>query len=163
MKIEKDRVVSFHYDLHEIDNHLLESSRDSQPVLYLHGYPGILAAVAEALQGKTTGDHVEVQVPPERGYGVYQDNKLQRVPVKHVLPPSKAKLKRGDVVGINTSEGQRRAIIIKVGKFNVDVDTNHPLAGKNLEFHIDIESVREATDEERAHRHAQGPGGHQHD
>ncbi|HEY4732751.1 MAG TPA: peptidylprolyl isomerase, partial [Gammaproteobacteria bacterium] len=44
----------------------------------------------------------------------------------------------------------------------IDVDTNHPLAGKTLVFDIDVVDVRAATSEEIAHRHVHGAGGHQH-
>ena len=63
---------------------------------------------------------------------------------------------------MQTEEGPRQATVIKAGKFNVDLDVNHPLAGKALTFHITIEDVREASEEEIAHKHAHGPGGHQH-
>lgn len=163
MLIEKNRVVSFHYELHEHEGELLETSQDAQPVLYLHGHRGLMAPVTEALEGKSAGDQVAVVVPPERGYGQYQENRMQRVPIKHVLTQRKGKINRGDIVAINTAEGERKATVVKVGKFNVDVDTNHPFAGKTLEFTIDIVSVREASEEELAHGHAHGPGGHQHD
>ncbi|MEQ9565604.1 MAG: peptidylprolyl isomerase, partial [Pseudomonadales bacterium] len=52
--------------------------------------------------------------------------------------------------------------VVKVGKFNVDLDTNHPLAGVNLSFDVEIVEVRDATEEEIAHGHAHGPGGHHH-
>ena len=71
-------------------------------------------------------------------------------------------MKVGQVVSVNTDQGTRQVQILKVGKFNVDVDTNHPLAGIELQFDIDIKEVRQATDEELAHGHAHGPGGHQH-
>ena len=52
--------------------------------------------------------------------------------------------------------------VVKVGKFSVDVDSNHPLAGQTLNYSIDIVDVRAASDEEKAHGHAHGVGGHQH-
>ena len=58
--------------------------------------------------------------------------------------------------------GMRTATVLKVGKFSVDIDSNHPLAGKTLTFRIRIDSVREATADEQAHGHAHGEGGHQH-
>ena len=78
------------------------------------------------------------------------------------IKKSLSKIKAGDVVTINTDDGGKQAVVVKAGKFNVDVDTNHPLAGKTLTFDIQIESIREATEEELAHGHAHGVGGHHH-
>jgi len=66
------------------------------------------------------------------------------------------------MVTLNAKPKKINAIVIKVGRHNVDVDTNHPLAGKELKFDIEVVDVREATMEEVSHRHAHGPGGHQH-
>ena len=75
---------------------------------------------------------------------------------------SKAKLKPGMIVSINTEEGDKQVMVIKAGKFNVDVDTNHPLAGKTLTFDVDVQGVRDATGDEISHGHAHGVGGHHH-
>ena len=69
----------------------------------------------------------------------------------------------GQLVVVNTREGGRQARVVKVGHFNVDLDLNHPLAGKTLTFDIEIVGVRAATQEELAHGHAHGPDGHGHD
>jgi len=66
------------------------------------------------------------------------------------------------VVSVQTNQGVRQVTVVKVGKFNVDADTNHPLAGKTLTFDIEIMEVRAASAEEKAHGHAHGVGGHQH-
>jgi len=68
----------------------------------------------------------------------------------------------GQIITIQAEQGPSPATIIKVGKFNLDVDMNHPLAGVDLTFDVQIVSVREATAEETAHGHAHGKGGHQH-
>jgi len=65
-------------------------------------------------------------------------------------------------VKVNTDQGMRDVVVVKVGRFNVDVDTNHPLAGKTITFDISIEDVREAEAEELAHGHVHGVGGHHH-
>ena len=69
------------------------------------------------------------------------------------------------MVRIETAQGMHDATIVKVGKFNVDIDANHPLAGKTVTFEIDIEAVRDATQDELAHGHAHGMDGatHHHD
>ena len=66
-------------------------------------------------------------------------------------------------VQVNTQHGPWDAVVLKVGKFNVDIDSNHPLAGKTLSFEIEVVEVRDATSEELAHGHAHGAGGHHHD
>jgi FKBP-type peptidyl-prolyl cis-trans isomerase SlyD len=72
-------------------------------------------------------------------------------------------LKVGGKVLVNTQNGPWEAIVLKVGKFNVDIDSNHPLAGKTITFDIEIIDVRDASSEELTHGHAHGVGGHHHD
>ena len=66
------------------------------------------------------------------------------------------------VVQVQTDRGPVTGKVIKAGKFMVDVDLNHPFAGKTLEFHIEVVSVRDATTDEITHGHAHGEGGHHH-
>jgi FKBP-type peptidyl-prolyl cis-trans isomerase SlyD len=63
---------------------------------------------------------------------------------------------------IQTERGQKQATVKKAGKFNVDVDTNHPFAGKTLKFDVKVVDVREASSDEISHGHAHGVGGHHH-
>ncbi len=165
MSISADTVVSFHYRLSETGGDLLESSYDDEPTLYLHGHSNLLPALEAALEGKEKGDKVNVSVSPEQGYGVRREGAVQRIPVKHLLDHEKlkGKLKPGMKVAINTQQGPWEAIVLKVGKFNVDIDSNHPLAGKHLDFELEVTDVRAATADELAHGHAHGVGGHHHD
>ena len=80
----------------------------------------------------------------------------------YIFYESRNKPDVGDLVTVNTRTRKVNAKVVKVGRHNVDVDTNHPLAGKTLKFDIEVINVREATFEEVSHRHAHGPGGHQH-
>lgn len=167
MQIKKDTVVTFHYKLKDESGMLMESSEGSEPMAYLHGHGNIIAGLEKGLEGKEvseSGAVFEILVAPKDGYGERQEGAIQRVPIKHLHGDKKhlAKLKVGDIVAINTEEGARQAVVVKPGKFNVDLDTNHPLAGKTLSFEIQVESVRAATEEELAHGHAHGVGGHHH-
>ena len=159
MKIDKDTVAWFHYQLFE-DETLLEDSNDGDPVLYLHGHKNLFPKLEEALAGKSQGDELSVTLTPQQAYGERQEMPLQRVPVKHLMPKRKPRV--GDVFQVQTEKGMQNVVIRKVGKFNVDVDINHPLAGKTLRFEIRVGVVREATAEELDHGHAHGHGGHQH-
>lgn len=160
MQIANNTVVSFHYTLEEVGGSYKEESSDGEPMLYLHGHRGILPGLEDAMKGKVAGDTFSVQIPPENGYGLRNENAIQRVPIKHLIGQKKPAL--GDVVTVNAKSGSVNATVVKVGRHNVDVDTNHPLAGKELKFDIEVVDVREATMEEVSHRHAHGPGGHQH-
>ncbi len=164
MSVSANKVVSFHYRLHELDGDLLEESYGADPTLYLHGHNNLLAVIEQALEGKQAGDKLNIKVAPEEGYGLRREGAIQRIPIKHLLDHEKIKnrLKPGMKVSVNTQHGPWEAVVLKVGKFNVDVDSNHPLAGKHLNFEIEIVDVRDASDEELAHGHAHGAGGHNH-
>lgn len=164
MSVSANKVVSFHYRLHELDGDLLEESYGADPTLYLHGHNNLLAAIEKAMEGKNAGDKLSVAVTPEEGYGLRREGAIQRIPIKHLVDHEKIKnrLKPGVKVAVNTQHGPWEAVVLKVGKFNVDVDSNHPLAGKHLNFEIEIVDVRDASDEELTHGHAHGAGGHNH-
>ncbi|BFM16058.1 peptidylprolyl isomerase [Maricurvus nonylphenolicus] len=157
MKIEKDRVVRFHYRLSEVEGPELESSHDGDPMEYLHGQQGMMIGLEDALVGRETGDVFSVTLEPALAYGKRRENTTQRVPRKHLL--TKGKLKVGQVVHVNTEQGPKEATVIKVGLKSVDIDSNHPLAGKTVTFDIEVLDVREATAEEVAHGHVHGKGG----
>lgn len=160
MQITRNTVATFHYRLCGEDGMEIENSRDGEPVAYLHGHGNILPALESALEGRSTGDELSVTLGPEQAYGARREGSIQRVPIKHVM--ARGKLKPGMVVSVRTDGGARQVSVLKVGKFNVDVDTNHPLAGRTLRFDIELLEVRAATEEEIAHGHAHGPGGHHH-
>ncbi len=165
MQIAKDVVASFHYRLRNEAGEELESSyEDGEAVAYLHGHGNIIGGLEKALEGKAEGDVLSVTVEPKDGYGERIEDAVQRVPIKHLMGDKKSlsRLKPGMVVAVNTEEGAKQVVVVKAGKFNVDVDTNHPLAGKTLTFDVEIQSVREASDDEINHGHAHGPGGHHH-
>ncbi len=166
MIIERDTVVSFHYRLKDENGNELERSDSDHPSLYLHGHAGMLPGISKAMEGRSAGESYEVTLSPEEGYGPRTDNASGRIPLKHArLPgqkPIRGRLKPGTVIEVSTKEGIRQATVIKMGLKAIDIDTNHPLAGRTLNFEIDIVDVRAASTEEIAHGHAHGPGGHQH-
>lgn len=160
MQIAKDTVATFHYTLTEQGGDFREDSREDQPVAYLHGHDNILPGLEAVLVGKQAGDKASVTLPPEQAYGVRNPELQQRMSIKHLK--YNGKLKAGDIAWVETQEGIRQVTVIKPGKFMAEVDTNHPLAGKTLTFDIEVTAVRPATDEELAHGHAHGEGGHHH-
>jgi len=163
MSITKNTVVQFQYRLSH-DGQELESSHGGDPMAYLHGHGNIITGLEKHMEGKAAGDVFTADIPAAEAYGLRQEGATQRVPLKHLHGSKKelARLKPGMTVNISTEQGMRQATVIKAGRFNVDVDTNHPLAGKDLSFDIEVVAIREASEEEIAHGHAHGVGGHHH-
>ena len=160
MNIAPETVVVFHYTLRNEAGEELESSRGADPTAYLHGANNIIPGLEEVMTDKAAGDVFSATVAPEKAYGLRNPEKMQRVPVKHLM--FKGKLKPGMVVQLNTSEGRVPVTVTKTGRHSADIDTNHPLAGQALTFDIEIVDVRAASAEELSHGHAHGPGGHHH-
>ena len=160
MNIAPETVVTFNYTLRDAKGEELESSTGGDASAYLHGSNNIIPGLESAMTGKTTGDTFSATVAPEQAYGLHNPEKVQRVPIKHLL--FKGKLRPGMVVQLNTSEGRHPVTVTKAGRHSADVDTNHPLAGQELTFDIEIVEVRAASAEELSHGHAHGPGGHHH-
>ena len=160
MNITADTVALFHYTLRDADGKELETSRGGDASAYLHGAGNIIPGLEKAMEGKSAGDVFTADVGPEDAYGQPDPKRQQRVPAKHLI--FKGKLKPGMVVQLNTADGRVPVTVVKAGRHSADVDTNHPLAGQTLSFDIEVVDVRAATEEEIAHRHAHGPGGHHH-
>lgn len=160
MIAEKNMVVSFHYTLTNAEGEEMESSRERDPMSYLHGANNIIPGLEKAMEGHAVGDTFSVTVEPEEAYGIRNEKNVQRVPLKRLK--GIGKISRGQILNLQTKQGQVQVTVLKVGRFNVDVDGNHPLAGQQLTFDVEITGIREASEEESKHGHAHGPGGHQH-
>lgn len=160
MQITDGTVVQFFYTVKDESGQALESNIGHDPIAYLHGHNNMMAGIEKALTGRETGEHFSVTLPPEETYGPRVEGSEQRVPIKHLQGAKK--WSAGMVGVLNTDQGQRQVTVLKVGKFMVTVDTNHPMAGKTLTFDLEVGVVREATAEEIAHGHAHGTGGHHH-
>ena len=157
MKIEKDRVVSFHYTVSEQGQESLESSEGRDPLVILVGHQNIIPGLETAMDGREAGDKFEVDVAAADAYGEKREGLTQRIPKKHF---EGQRLEPGMQVILQTNFGPRAVTIQKVGMSVVDVDLNHPMAGKDLHFAIEIVDVREASAEEVEHGHVHGEGGH---
>ena len=162
MNIEDKKVVAFHYTLTNDEGETLDTSRErGEPMLYLHGASNIIPGLEKAMAGRQAGDSFEVSVPPEEGYGERREANVQRLALKKLgVKPNQ--LQPGMILNLQTHQGPAQVTVLKVGRFNVDVDANHPLSGHTLNFDVEIVEVRDATEEEQQHGHAHGPGGHDH-
>jgi FKBP-type peptidyl-prolyl cis-trans isomerase SlyD len=158
LTIKKDSVVTFNYTLKDDAGEIIDSSSDGEPLAYLHGHGNLVAGLERELEGKAAQDKLSVKVAPADGYGEYSRDLVQKVPRRTLK--GIAKITVGMRLHAQTPEGPRAVTVTAVTGDMVTLDGNHPLAGKNLNFDIEVVDVREASEEELAHGHVHGPGGH---
>lgn len=158
MHVAINQVISVHYNLKDDNNAVLDTTYDdNKPLVYLHGRSQMIAGFESAIAKATVGDKLSFSVMPSDGYGLRNINNTQRIPSKYLK--HEGKLTPGKKIHVNTNTGVKPGTVIKVGKFNVDVDMNHPLAGKNLHFDVEIIAIRKASDEEISHGHVHSESG----
>ena len=158
MSIKKDSVVTFNYTLKDDAGEVIDSSSPGEPLAYLHGHGNLVPGLERELEGKNTGEKLTVKVAPADGYGELSKDLIQKVPRRSLK--GIAKITVGMRLHAQTDQGTRAVTVKAVTGDMVTIDGNHPLAGKNLNFDIDLVDVRDATEEELAHGHVHGPGGH---
>ncbi len=156
MQISKHKVASIHYTLTDNDGKVLDSSAGREPLVYIQGIGNLIPGMEEGLEGKSKGDKFNIKVSPEKGYGVKDEALQQSVP--------RSAFGDQDVrVGMQFQTNQGGIVTVtKVGLSEVTVDANHPLAGVELNFDVEVMDIRVATQEELDHGHVHGPGGHHH-
>jgi FKBP-type peptidyl-prolyl cis-trans isomerase SlyD len=160
MQIANNTVVAFHYTLTDDNGQVLDSSQGREPLVYLQGVGQIVPGLEKAMDGRKVGDQFKVDVAPEEGYGVHHAELVQEVPreafqgVEDIQPGMQFQ-GRGPQGVINVT-------VTKVDSDKVHIDGNHPLAGQTLHFDVEVTDVRSASEEELAHGHVHGEGGHHH-
>jgi FKBP-type peptidyl-prolyl cis-trans isomerase SlyD len=158
VSIKKDSVVTFNYTLKDDAGEVIDSSAAGEPLAYLQGHGNLVPGLERELEGKNTGEKLTVKVTPADGYGEFSKDLIQKVPRRSLK--GIAKITVGMRLHAQTGQGPRAVTVTAVTGDMVTIDGNHPLAGKNLNFDIDLVDVRDATEEELAHGHVHGPGGH---
>ncbi|HED18075.1 MAG TPA: peptidylprolyl isomerase [Gammaproteobacteria bacterium] len=161
MQIEAQKVVTLNYTLTDNEGTVIDESSDST-FAYLHGASNIIPGLENALVGKTSGETLSVSVPPEEGYGERDTTRTQSVP-KDMFPED-APIEIG--MQFHAQGPDEETIVVTVTELEDDtvtVDGNHPLAGEQLNFAVEIIEVRDASEEEIAHGHVHGPDAHHHE
>jgi FKBP-type peptidyl-prolyl cis-trans isomerase SlyD len=159
MSVSLNKVVSIHYTLTNNQGTILDTSIGKEPLVYIHGMGHLIPGMEEGIHNRTVGDKLTLNISPEKGYGVRDERMVQEVPI--------ASFNGQDIkVGMQFEAGSgEERFIITITAVNTEtatIDGNHPLAGVELNFEVELLAIREATEEELAHGHVHGPGGHHH-
>jgi FKBP-type peptidyl-prolyl cis-trans isomerase SlyD len=160
MNISNNCVASFNYTLTDGDGKVLDSSEGHEPLSYLHGAGNIIPGLEKEMLGKTVGDTFNVTIPAAEAYGERNDSMIQELPA--TMFSGIEKIEVGMEFHAQTEQGLQVVTVVGVEGDQVTIDGNHPLAGVNLTFDVEITDIREATEEELSHGHAHGAGGHEH-
>jgi FKBP-type peptidyl-prolyl cis-trans isomerase SlyD len=160
MSISQDQVVSIHYTLRDDAGEIIDRSADGEPLTYLHGHGNLIPGLERELTGRKPGDRLQVKIAPAEAYGEYDKELVQRVPRRALK--GIASLRVGMRLQAQAPGSSRAVTVTQIVGDMVTLDGNHPLAGKNLNFEVEVAGVRAATEEELAHGHVHGPGGHHH-
>jgi FKBP-type peptidyl-prolyl cis-trans isomerase SlyD len=153
------RVISFHYTLTDPDGKQLDSSQGRQPMSYLEGISQIIPGLEAALGKMSPGDKQQVKVVAKDAYGDRNPEHVLKVPIDK-LPTREVKV--GDRFRTGEEEHAPVVTVTEVEGETVTLDGNHPLAGMELTFDVEVTEIRDATEDEMSHGHAHGPGGAHH-
>ncbi|MDD5928875.1 MAG: peptidylprolyl isomerase [Spirochaetales bacterium] len=146
MKIENNKFVSIHYTLKDDEGNLIDSSRESEPLSYVHGRGYLIPGLEAQLEGKTAGDKFSTIIAPKDGYGEYNPQLV--VEVTRDQFDTDMQLEIGMQFQAMTQSGPAIVHITEIKDDKIKIDANHELAGKNLHFDVEVMNVRDATEEE---------------
>ena len=154
MKIADQKVAVIHYKLTDSEGKVIDSSEGQEPMPYLHGAANLVPGLEKELIGKTAGDKLSVVVSPEDGYGHKDTAMIQELPRTSFGGVDEIKV--GMEFQAQTENGMQVVEVIELSDDTVTIDGNHPLAGVELHFDIEVVEVREATatEIEQGHIHA---------
>ncbi|MBU2916673.1 peptidylprolyl isomerase [Psychrosphaera sp. F3M07] len=156
MKIADKTVVKMHYSVLDGEGNLIDSSYEGEPLEFLHGTKYLLEDLENALNDKAAGDTFEVSIPADNAYGQRIDGLVQKIESKMF---TEFEVEVGMQLRAGTDNGEQTVIVIDKTDDYVTVDGNHPLAGIDLKFDVEILDVRAATEEELSHGHVHSAGG----
>ncbi|ENM1575412.1 peptidylprolyl isomerase [Campylobacter jejuni] len=168
MAIEKNSVVSMFYELKDANtNEVLESNLYSQPISFILGKGQILESLEEEVMKLDCPSNADVVIKKEKGLGEYDENAVQTLPKEQFAGID---LKVGmELFGEGENGETVRVTVKEIGENDVTIDYNHPYAGRDLLFSLNIVDARAASEDEIltgiiAGSHSCGCGsGHGHD
>lgn len=151
MQISNKLVGIIHYTLSDDDGQVIDSSAGEAPLEYLQGFQNLVPGLEAELEGKKVGDKFKTTVSPEQGYGEVDPKLIQELPIDSFGGVEKVEV--GMEFHAETEDGMQTVEVIAVEEDTVTINGNHPLAGLNLNFEVEVVGIREASSDELEHGH----------
>jgi FKBP-type peptidyl-prolyl cis-trans isomerase SlyD len=151
LTIRDEVVVSLEYSL-QVEGEIVDSTGEDEHIQFIQGHGQIIPGLESQIYGMSSGESKEVTVPAEDAYGVLDEDALGTVPRDEF--PADMPLEKGVALQLRDEDGEVfDAYVESVGKKSVEINLNHPLAGKELHFSVKVLDLRPATEDEIAHEH----------
>jgi len=155
----KRRVLAFNYVLKGADGQTLDASDAGEPLAFLEGAGQIIPKLEEEIKDMKAGEKKVVNLPAKEAYGMPDAKMKMEVPKEEL---AHLQIELGSFLQLNLGEQTKVVRVAEITDKTVTLDGNHPLAGVDLVFDIEMVTTREATAEELQHGHAHGVHGHGH-
>ena len=164
LSLADDHVGILHYTIKNGDGELLDSTLEQGPRPYLHGAKNMLPGLEAALTGKVAGDSLSGTLSPEQAFGAHDGSEPKRVRRKEL--PKGRDWQAGMPFAVRGDDGQAQQFwVTDVRGAWVWITPNHPLAGQEIHYEVEVVRVRTARQVEIDHGHPHGldgTQGHQH-
>lgn len=147
MDIADRRIATVHFSLHDEQGQPITSTRDHDPLVYMHGTGSIMPGLEQALAGRSPGDTFSVTIPPEAGFGPRHEALVQTLPRERLQASGEVGV--GSRLSAQTAKGPLEVVVVATDGDSVTVDGNHPLAGRTVEARVEVLDVRLATPHEQ--------------
>ena len=135
--IKEGSKVKVHYTGRFEDDNVFDSSLEREPLEFVVGEANLIPGFINALIGMNLGESKTILLNPEEAYGSYIEELVNEVPKEHV--PESVEI--GSMLQAQTEDGIVNVIVTNITENHVTVDANHPLAGKNLIFDLEVLEV----------------------
>ncbi|OQX31519.1 MAG: peptidylprolyl isomerase [Candidatus Sedimenticola endophacoides] len=150
MQISNYKAVILDYIARDDSGEVIDSAAANGPIRYIHGTEDLIPGLEQALEGHSQGERLQVDVPMDLAYGPRDESLVEEVPRANF--PGIDVIEPGMRFETRMDDGSPMLVtVIAADRKRVTVDGNHPLAGKNLHFELEVLEVREATSEELEH------------
>ena len=158
MNITQNALVTIAYKITDSEGEIFEQSQSGDPedgpIEYIHGNGELPEGFEAALEDKTVGALVNVELTTETGFGDHDPELIISVPREEIPMENNDELRKGDILPVEIADeegnvsGEVDMRVIEVRPDAIFLDGNHPLAGQNVTFEVEVLAVREATEEE---------------
>lgn len=139
-KIKEGDTVKVHYTGKTSDGNVFDSSRERDPLEFTIGQGQLIPGFEKAVVGLEAGDSQTVTIPSDEAYGEVRDDMIVNVPKEQI--PSDITPEVGQQLQIQQKDGGSIGVVVtEITEQEVTLDANHPLAGKDLTFEIEVVSI----------------------